>query len=309
MAKVEVTKGQVKKPAKRVPKKKVESEHPLNYKELTIEEKIAGWKKQGINDDAISQLIIKHHNEEVIKPPPKAPDWFNEAAQQETISELMCVDFPDSIEIGNGHTFPIGELSLRQQHNLQHKMQIWGEFLKYEAEDLQEMGLIKTLNTVLTFASKDYNYETRQPGKLMISVYNELAALGSTKDNKLDHNFILDNCSLRHLKEIAHQLMRVNLSFFTDTLLEENSPIAKVKSFLSGTLSRNTVKLEKLIDSGIGWITGNLEMSIPGSVQSTQSLISSDISQDTEDGQEEKFLDSPLEKPSQSEIPLIETIK
>ena len=141
----------------------------------------------------------------------------------------------------------------------------------------------------------------------MISVYNELAALGSTNDVKLDHNFILDNCSLRHLKEIAHQLMRVNLSFFTDTLLEENSPIAKVKSFLTGTYSRSTAKLEKLIDSGIGWMIGNLEMSIPGIAQNTQNLISSDISQDIEGGQEEKFSDLPLEKPLQSETPLIET--
>ena len=141
----EVKEDTVKKPVKRTPRKKsetkqtIKSDHPLNYSELTIDEKIAGWKKQGINDEAISQLIIKHHNEEVVKPPPKTPDWFNESTKQENISDLMCVDFPESIPIGNGYEFYIGELSLRQQHNLQHKMQIWGEFLKYEAEDLQEM--------------------------------------------------------------------------------------------------------------------------------------------------------------------------
>ncbi len=296
-----VEKGKVKTPRKKSSKKKTEDNKPL-----TINEQIEQWKSQGLSDEAISQLVINHHNEEVIKPPLKTLDWVN-VGSQESVSELMCVDFPESIPIGNGNNFPIGELSLRQQHNLQHKMQVWGEHLKYESEDLLEMGLIKTLNTVLTFASKDFNYETKQPGQLMVSVYSELAALGSKPGEKLDHNYILDNCSLRHLKEIAHQLMRVNLSFFTDTLLEENSPIAKVKSFLTGTYSRSTAKIENLIDSGIGWMIGSLEMSIPGIVQDTPSLISSDTLVATGGGLETKYSPSQLEKPSQSETPLIET--
>ena len=84
-------------------------EHPIIYRS-SWERKFCHWCD---------------HNEEVIKPPPKDPDWFNESKDPETIEELMCVDFPESIPIGNGYEFYIGELSLRQQHKLQYKLQIW----------------------------------------------------------------------------------------------------------------------------------------------------------------------------------------